>query len=446
MDNSKISAREKFSYGLASGGGNIISQVLGTFLTAYLTDSVGIAAAAVGTMLLLVRILDAASDILMGSIVDRTNTRWGKARPWLLISAPLILVALVLMFNVPESFSGTAKLVYTYLAYIFLNCVCYTMLMVAHTALMPRMTLDGQERQKMASINQIVNQVCGLTVTTFMAGLVVKYGWRTTTIIYGIATAVLILIGFFGTKERLGEVDGVQKKKESVPLKVALPAIGKNKYFFLLMAFFTLLYIMATGAGSVTYYYCNIILEDVGLISIISGCSIVTLLIINFFVPSLTKRFGRRKCMIAGTLGCAVGYSLIGMGGTTLPLVVAGVAVKGMSLGILFSTGYAMTADVVDYGDWKTGVRSEGLLVSCVSFGTKVGTGLGPAIAAWLLAMAGYDGMAKVQTETAKFMIRFSFGWFGLILALMIVVVVFFMNIEKDAPQMREDLEKRRQG
>lgn len=446
MENSKISAREKFSYGLASGGGNIISQVLGTFLTAYLTDSVGIAAAAVGTMLLLVRILDAASDILMGSIVDRTHTRWGKARPWLLISAPLILVALVLMFNVPESFSGTAKLVYTYLAYIFLNCVCYTMLMVSHTALMPRMTLDGQERQKMASINQIVNQVCGLTVTTFMAGLVVKYGWRTTTIIYGIATAVLILIGFFGTKERLGEIDGVQKKKESVPLKEALPAIGKNKYFFLLMAFFTLLYIMATGAGSVTYYYCNIILGDVGLISIISGCSIVTLLIINIFVPSLTKRFGRRKCMIAGTLGCAVGYSLIGMGGTTLPLVVAGVAVKGMSLGILFSTGYAMTADVVDYGDWKTGVRSEGLLVSCVSFGTKVGTGLGPAIAAWLLAMAGYDGMAKVQTETAKFMIRFSFGWFGLILALMIVVVVFFMNIEKDAPQMREDLEKRRQG
>ena len=150
--------------------------------------------------------------------------------------------------------------------------------------------------------------------------------------------------------------------------------------------------------------------------------------------------------MIAGTLGCAVGYSLIGIGGTTLPLVVAGVAFKGLSLGILFSCGYAMTADVVDYGDWKTGVRSEGLLVSCVSFGTKVGTGLGPAIAAWLLAMAGYDGMAKVQTETAKFMIRFAFGWFGLIMALLLVVVVFFMNIDKEAPQMREDLEKRRQG
>lgn len=176
-DNGAVPVREKISYGLASGGGNIITQILGMFLTSYLTDSVGIAAAAVGTMMLVARFFDGASDIIMGGIIDKTKTRWGKARPWLLISAPFTLVSLILTFSVPASMSDAAKLVYAYLTYIFLNCICFTAYMVSHTALLSRMTLNGQERQKMASINQILNQAGGLAVTTFMVVLVAKFGW-----------------------------------------------------------------------------------------------------------------------------------------------------------------------------------------------------------------------------------------------------------------------------
>ena len=110
--NRRISIKEKACYGIGSGGGNIITQILGTFLTAYYTDTVGIAAAAIGTMMLLTRFLDGISDILMGGIIDKTNTKWGKARPWLLISAPLICVGLILTFNVPAALGEHAKLVY----------------------------------------------------------------------------------------------------------------------------------------------------------------------------------------------------------------------------------------------------------------------------------------------------------------------------------------------
>ena len=128
--NNKVSIKEKLCYGIGSGGGNIITQILGTFLASYYTDTVGIAAAAIGTMMLLTRLLDGVSDVVMGGIVDRTNTKWGKARPWLLISAPLICGGLVLTFNVPASMSSGAKLVYAYLTYIFLNCITYTAYMI----------------------------------------------------------------------------------------------------------------------------------------------------------------------------------------------------------------------------------------------------------------------------------------------------------------------------
>lgn len=112
--NTKVSVKEKICYGIGSGGGNIITQILGTFLTAYYTDSVGIAAAAVGTMMLVARLLDGISDVMMGGIVDKTRTKWGKARPWILISAPVICIGLILTFNVPGSLSSSAKLIYAY--------------------------------------------------------------------------------------------------------------------------------------------------------------------------------------------------------------------------------------------------------------------------------------------------------------------------------------------
>ena len=122
--NTKVSVKEKICYGIGSGGGNIITQILGTFLTAYYTDSVGIAAAAVGTMMLVARLLDGISDVMMGGIVDKTRTKWGKARPWILISAPVICIGLILTFNVPGSLSSSAKLIYAYITYVIFELYC----------------------------------------------------------------------------------------------------------------------------------------------------------------------------------------------------------------------------------------------------------------------------------------------------------------------------------
>lgn len=445
QNNSEISLKEKLCYGISSGGGNIITQILGTFLTSYLTDSVGIAAAAVGTMMLIARLFDGASDIIMGGIIDKTNTRWGKARPWLLISAPLILIGLVLTFSIPAGLSDSVKIVWMYLSYIFLNCIFFTMFMVSDTSLLPRMTLDGHERQKMSSMNQIINQVAALSVTTFMVALVAKFGWMVTAIIYGIATTVCILIGFLGTREHLGEtaLEGENTKAETVPLKDAVPAMLKNKYFWLLAGIFIMILAQAAGTGSMTYYYCNIVQNNLGLLSFISACGIVPTIIINFFVPSLTQKFGRGKCLSAGAFLTMVGYIIVGAAGTNLVLVYIGTILKSFAIGVVFACAFAMAADVVDYGEWKTGIRSDGLINSCVSFGQKIGLGIGPAISSWIIAAGGYDGLAEVQSQSAVNAITFAFGYFGAIICAIMFILSLFMNMDKHSEQMRADLEKK---
>ena len=201
-----VPAAQKWSYSIASGGGNIITTIVGSFISAYLTDSVGIGVATVSTMMLVNRVFDLFSDFLMGSLVDKTHTKYGKARPWLALSAPLIALFLILLFSVPDGMGKTGKIVYVYIMYLFINAVAFTVFFISHTALLSRLTLNGMERQKIASLEQILNQVCGLAVTTFWVPLINKIGYQGTAIVYGVAAGVLILVGFFGTKENIVDV------------------------------------------------------------------------------------------------------------------------------------------------------------------------------------------------------------------------------------------------
>ena len=438
-----VPVQEKAAYAIASGGGNIITMVFGTFFSGYLTDSVGIAAAAVGTMMLIARVFDAISDVCMGTLLDKTRTRWGKARPWLLISAPLIAIGTILAFAVPAALGDGAKLVYIYVTYIFLNCICYTMFMVSHTALLARISLNGQERQKMTALNQIVNQVASLAVTTFMVAIVGVVGWTGAAAIYGIGAAACILIGFFFVKEHIGaaaQEGGDGRKEEAVPISVSLPAMLKNKYFYLLTILFICILAHTAASGSMSYYYCSAVLNNLGMVSFISACSVVPSMIINIFVPSLTQRFGRRNTLFVSSVVLCLSYVTIGLAGTNIALVCAALIVRGIAGGPVFSCSFALASDVVDYGEWKTGVRSEGLINSCVSFGQKVGLGIGPALATWIMAFGGYDGTAAVQSQSAVNSICFAFGYLGAIFAGIMAVVAFCMNLDKYKPEIEKTL------
>lgn len=444
----KLTFSEKLSYGMGDCAANVYVAMASTFMTGYYTDTVGIAALSIGTMMLIARIFDGITDLMMGAIVDKTNSRFGKARPWVLWTAPFMGIGLIALFSVPSSMYGkTSALVYAYITYILMNCIVYTANNLPYNALLSRMTLNVQDRAVASAMRFVMTQITTLVINAVTANLLSSVGWTGLSVIYAIVMVIMLVWCFLGCHEHLdadestGEIH-VQK----VPLSVALKALGKNRYFFLQALLFMTLYINVVSVGSTTYYFCNVVLGDLSLLTYLSMANTIPAIIVNFLSPSLVYRFGKRKVMLAGAGLMLIGSLIIGAAGSNFGLVMFGLVLKSFGYGPVISGIFALTADVVDYGEWKTGIRSEGLVNSCTSFGMKVGIGLGSACCTWILAAGGYDGTAAVQSASAIAAIRFGFGYFGAIMSVLTMVIIFFINIDKDIKTIQADLEAKRHG
>ena len=438
----KIPMWKKICYGCGAGGGNVMSTLLAAFLLGYYTDTAGIAAAAIGTMFLLSRLLDGVTDLVMGGIVDRTRTKLGKARPWLILSAPLMVIGIILILNVPQGFSHAMKLVYAYITYIFLNCIVYTIFGIAHSALLARMTRDFKDRNTTSTVSSICNNAVGLVVGTAITALQLNFGWGVTSIILGVAAGVLILIPGLTCNEMVGEEEGGQKQQ--IPLKDQLPAVLKNKYFWLclLIGAFTLL--MNANAIAAQVYYCNVVLGDPMYMTTLMSIGQLPGIIILFFMPYFSNKFSKRVFMSFGGLLLVAGFGLIGLADTNRTLLLAGTILRSVGVGPMFAGIYAFIADAADFGEWKYGVRSEGLMASSASIGSKIGIGLGSGLTAWVLAFVGYDAAAPVQPAGVVSGIRFAYGWLGAIFSVLLLVFVWMMDVEKFLPKIRQDQMQKR--
>lgn len=442
----KLGGKEKLCYSFGDCAGQIYVALASYFLTGYYTDTVGIAAMAVGTMMFVARIFDGTSDLIMGALVDRTKSKYGKARPWILWTAPFMAVALIALFSVPSSLSSSGKLVYAYITYILLNCIIYTANGIAYNSLLSRMTLNVQDRCATSSLRFVLGTVTTLIINAVTANLVTSIGWKGLVMIYAVIELVLLLICFAGCKEHIGEISDGGIEVEKVPVKIALPALLKNKYFFMQAFMMVFLYINIISVGSMTYYFCNTVLGSLGAMTVITMAYNIPTVLGSFLNPLLVERMGKRKTLIICFVLSMAGRMVVGIGGTSIPIVLAGVAVHGLALGPIYSDVFAMTPDIVDYGEWKTGIRSEGLVTCCVSFGMKVGIGLGGVVATWALAFGEYDGTAVVQKASAISAIRFGFGYLSVLLSAVCLVITFLMNIDKDIVKIQSDLTKKHQG
>lgn len=437
----KLTINEKVAYGFGDSAANIYVAMAGTFLTGYYTDTVGVSAAAIGTMMLLTRVLDGGTDIMMGALVDRTKSKYGKARPWLLWTAPLMAIGLFLLFSVPENASETGKIVYIYVTYILMNTVIYTANNLPYNALLSRITLDVQERTSAASMRFIMTQVTTLVINAVTARLITTIGWQTLAATYGGLELVLLLICFFGTKEHIAETEDVEEVAD-VPLKDSIRALLKNRYFFIQGILFFVFFTGLVSSGLLGYYYSNTVMNNLSFITIITMCTTLPMIIVCIFFPKLAGKFGKRKLMLVGSGFMMFGSFLIGLGGAKM--VVLGLTVKGFGAGAVQLGIFAMTADVVDYGEWVTNIRSEGLVNSCTSFGMKLGIGIGSVVGTGFLTLGSYDGAATVQAQSAIDAISFGFGYFGIIFGLGCLILCYLMNIDKDIVQIQSDLEAKR--
>lgn len=446
-ENNKPSFKEVLAFAVGDGGCNLVWTTIGSYLTLYYTDSVGIAAATIGTLMLLSRLLDGISDLVMGSIIDRTHTRWGKARPWILWSAIPMGVGLILMFSVPAGLSSGGKLIYVSVTYVLMAAVIYTACNLSYNTLLSLAAPNPKDRVFMSSIRFFITMSVVLFINYNCNSFVEKFGWTGMAAIFGIIAIALLLITFLGTKERVNLVQNtakVQKSEDKMHVNQSFKMLFKNKYFILLTVVFVVNYTILGVNNGLRIFYARDVLGNAGLMGTLTLCFILPKLIGNLVYPYINKFLGKWKSMMIGYGIEIIGLLIMALTESGFTTAVIGLVCLGIG-GIPHNAGlFAMVADVIDYGEWKTGVRLDGLTNSATSFGMKVGAGLGSALVGWGLAWAAYDGGLKVQAASTVMGIKMVFTVVPVVLIIIGMVTLFFCNLDKIYSQIASGLAERK--
>lgn len=444
----RVRPLEKLSYGVGDLGANIIFGAVTSFVLFYFTDVVGIGAAIAGTLLLFGRILDGLLDLVVGSLIDRTRTRWGKARPWILFSTPVLVGSFILLFNIPAGLDQTAKEILAFVFYFLCLGVGFVSSNLAYHTLLSVITTSPDTRVSLTVYRTVFSIVGGLAVNVVTIPVITALGggqaaWSTLVLVYGLVAALTFVVLFVGTRERIAQPAPIAGSGPKLGAQVR--ALLGNRYFLLAFVFFLLVYLL-TGVQGVNVYYARDILGDANIFSLISLAQVVPLLLGLWFMPLLFRRIGKRNAVVIGSVAMIVGVaiSLVDPSDTTLFLV--GAFVRGIALVPMAVAGFALVADVVDYGEWRTGQRLDGMTFAAATAGQNFGAGLGAASVGWLLAAGGYDAALSVQPESALSAQITLALWVPLAVAILLAVVAFFLNLDRYQPQMNTELAARRAG
>ncbi|WP_195938541.1 MFS transporter [Romboutsia sp. 1001713B170131_170501_G6] len=443
IQSSRISIGERFAYGCGDLGCNIIYSAMSAFLLFYYTDYAGVSAAAVGSIMFISRLLDGFSDLAMGVIVDRTKSKYGKARPWILRMAVPFAIAAVLLFSVPANLGDTAKLVYVFITYNLVSTIIYTAINVPYATLNSLITQDQYERGVL-SIFRMILATCGSLIINGLTLPLVEYfgnnasAWTKTFIVFGVASIIVFLITFVGTKERV--VSSKKEKNEIVPFKVGIKALFKNKYWIQITLCLVCIFIVFSINGGSSVYYAKFILGDEKLFAPINMTSNISQIIAMFIMAPFIKKFGKRNVLISGSVILILSNIMFMVGGQSYFSIIFASIIKGIGNAGVGATMFAIVSDTIEYGEWKTGYRTEGLINSASSFGFKVGNGLGSAILGAILSIGGYIGSAAVQSDSALMAIKVCFIYLPIIITVLQIIIMSFYKLDKEYDNILEEL------
>ena len=438
----KIRFFERFSYGCGDLGCNIIYSAMSAFLLFYYTDYVHVSAGMVGTIMLLSRLFDGLTDLIMGIIVDRTKSKYGKARPWILRMSIPFAIAGVLLFSVPEGVSETSKLIYIFITYNLVSSVIYTAINIPYATLNALITQDQYERSVL-SIFRMLLATCGTLIITNLTLPLVEYfgnnttAWTKTFCVFGVLAVIVFLVNFMGTKERVKASSGT--KDEELPLSQGIKVLFSNKYWIMITLTLVLIFINYALNGGAAVFYSKVVLHDSTLVGPMNLVCCIVQIVCMCFTAFIIKRIGKRNMLIAGALVYGLGFALFAFGSSYWWIMLAS-AVKGIGNAGIASCMFAIVSDTIEYGEWKTGYRTEGLINSASSFGFKVGNGLGSAMLGWILALGGYVDNADVQSSSALFAIDALFIYIPVIAVILEVVIMYFYALDKEYDSIISDL------
>jgi GPH family glycoside/pentoside/hexuronide:cation symporter len=442
----KIGFGEKFSYGLGDLANNIVFTAVSTFIIFFYTDVAGLAAGTVASIMLVSRLLDILTPV-MGVVVDRTHSKHGKCRPWLLWMAVPFGISTVLLFTVPN-FGLTGKIIYAFVTYNLAFTVIYTAINTPYGALTALISQDQYQRSLLNLYRMILAIVGMIGINAITLPLVKAFGsgpqaWQKTFMCFGVVATVLFLITFAGTKERVKPASQ-QEIHKTVPLKAGLTALIHNKYWVLIAVMSIFIFVNIPGLLGSTIYYARTFLGDASYVGALMAALMGATLVGMFLLAPLLKRYGKRNTALVGTLVTIVGQLLMFYAPRSLTVILVSLAIKGFGGAALMGTFYAMVADTIEYGEWKSGVRTEGLVYGASSFGSKLGTGLGAVLIGWVLGLGGYVGGSVTQSHAAEQAIKSLFLYIPLALLVGQLILLWFYHLDKEYPAIIAELQRRR--
>lgn len=459
-----VEGKEKWlGYLLGPCGALLLNAVLATYLNVFYTDVLKLTSIWGGLFLvifpLLSKIIDAITNFIMGYIIDRTKTKQGKARPWLLLSAPLITITGLLLFLVPEG-NETLEIIWVILSYNLFYSFAYTIYSMSHNLMVPLSTRNTLQRGGLSVFNQISTiMMSGILVALLFPMVVMpivgvdKSMWIIVMGVLSIIALPLTLLEYYFTKERVSE-EQTRLEEKKVPYMKQLKIVLSDKYMVIMYIYFFIYTFGSLLKNLGLVYYCNYVLGTYNdgitqtLVSVIGG---IPMGIGIFAVWPLAKKFGKRNITLIGFILYSVGSTICWVWPTNLYIVLVGQFIKnigGLPCAYVFM---ALFADGLDHIEWKSGVRCDGVAMSIYSNISVAIAGIATAVFNAMLSSAGYiapelvDGktVAQTQPETVADIITFSFVGLEAITGIVLAFLLLFLGVEKNVARKQEMIRER---
>ena len=440
----------KVGYGSGDIAGNCVYALLTAFMMIYLTDTVGLSMGIVSTLIAVSKIFDGVSDFFFGRMIDRTKSKMGKARPWMLWPYIGCSVCLVACFAIPMSWGDTAQYIFFFIAYTLLNAVFFTANNIAYASLTALITKNTNERVQLGSFRfvfafgtKIFIEAITIFAVTWLGGGAM--GWRTIAIIYAIIGLVVNTISVFSVKELPEADEGMEEEREEehkLTFAKSFKLLLKNKYYVVICLTYILTQLYASVIGMGTYY-AKYILGDETLFSDLSLAINITMVVSLIALPFVIKKMrGMYKLNLLGYIIAAagrVGVMVAGYAGN-IPLMLVFTAVSTIGIAPLQGDMNALIASCSEYTTLTTGHRIDGMMFSCSSLGIKIGGAFGTALCGWLLDATGFVENTAQNAATVN-MLHFLYLWAPIILCGAIFLLISLLRVEKANDKLLEERE-----
>lgn len=455
LDSMGIQKTMRFKDYFGDGIGQLPLNVMSTLvaqLTYFYTEKVGLAAGAVATMLLIAKICDAFSDILMGKVMDKVNSPKGKCRPWFLWMLAPTMAIIVLIFTVPKNAPSGLQMAYVLITNILISAVIYTAIAIPYGSIMAVRTESVEERGKMGIARTIFGYLIGMVIAIALIpitnmlgpdGVADQAAWIKVAVVFSILSGVALFILYRSSRES-AEIQKIQSAEKQEALMEELKLLFRNKYWVLMlvvMLFVNISYGLSASGGT---YYAKYILGNDNIVGLLGAIGLIPTFLGFILVGPLTRKFGMaRTCFIGCCIGAVAALVRVFTPYSFWSCIIGG-AFQTFATMPIMCVGGAMVNNCVEYNEWKFGKRLLGMSNSANSFGAKVGSGIGGSLIGWLLAAAGYQAAAASQPASVNTAI-FTFAIY-IPLALFIIMGIMFKkyDLEKIYPQIVEELRARR--